>query len=117
MMKNKKGFTLIEILAVIIILGILLIIAVPSISNYINDSRKHAYITTAKEYIKEAQKKVSSFEYEFYDRDTSYYIDIKNLPLESGGDSPFGEWIQAYVVVTYIPKDKPFNLFELKNVN
>ncbi len=106
MIKNEKGFTLIEILAVIIILGILLVIAVPSVSNYISDSRKHAYITTAKEYIKEAQKKVSSFEYEFYDRDTSYYIDIKNLPLESGGESPYGDWIQAYVVVTYVPKDK-----------
>ncbi len=106
MKKNEKGFTLIEILAVIIILGILLVIAVPSISNYISDSRKNAYISTAKEYIKEAQKKVSSSDYKFYDRDTSYYIDIKELPLESGGESPYGEWIQAYVVVTYIPKDK-----------
>ena len=106
MRKNIKGFTLLEILAVIIILGVLLIIAVPSISNYINDSRKEAYIATAKEYIKEAQKKVNSFEYEFFDRDTSYYININDLPLESGGQSPFGEWVQAYVVVTYIPKDK-----------
>ena len=29
-MKNKKGFTLIEILAVVIVLGILLIVAVPT---------------------------------------------------------------------------------------
>ena len=42
---SKKGFTLIELLAVIIILGVLLLIAVPTVSKYIEDSRKNAYIT------------------------------------------------------------------------
>ena len=37
-MNNKKGFTLIEALAVIIILGILIIIAVPSVTKYINST-------------------------------------------------------------------------------
>ena len=32
-MKNKKGFTLVELLAVIVILGVLLLVAVPAISN------------------------------------------------------------------------------------
>ena len=45
---NKKGFTLIELLAVIIILGILMIIAIPSVTKYISDSRKSAYVDTAK---------------------------------------------------------------------
>ena len=30
-MKNKKGFTLVELLAVIVILGVLLMIAVPAV--------------------------------------------------------------------------------------
>ena len=104
-MKNKKGFTLIEILAVIIIMGIMMIVAIPAISNYINDSRKSAYITTAKDYIKEVESKVVSKEYEFYDKDVTYYINIKNVPLESGGDSPFGDWVEAYVVVAYTPPE------------
>ena len=35
---NKKGFTLVELLAVIVILGVLLMIAVPAIQNVIKKS-------------------------------------------------------------------------------
>lgn len=37
---NKKGFTLIELLAVIVILGVLLAIAIPSVTKYINISKR-----------------------------------------------------------------------------
>ena len=40
---KRRGFTLIEILAVIIILGIIALIAIPVVSNYIVDSRKKTY--------------------------------------------------------------------------
>ena len=49
--KKKKAFTLIELLAVIIILGVLMLVAVPSVTGYISNSRKEAYINTAKEYV------------------------------------------------------------------
>ena len=39
-MKKKNGFTLVELLAVIVILAIILVIAVPSIMNTIKDARK-----------------------------------------------------------------------------
>ncbi len=52
-MKNK-GFTLIELLAVIIILGVIMLIAIPSVTRYINDSRKETYIDTAKQIVKGA---------------------------------------------------------------
>lgn len=47
---NKKGFTLIELLAVIVILGVLLAIAVPSVTRYINTSKKSTYIDNAQSY-------------------------------------------------------------------
>ena len=40
---DKKGFTLIEILAVIVILTMLFLIAIPAISRYINQSRSETY--------------------------------------------------------------------------
>ena len=42
-MKNRRGFTLIELVAVIIILGVLLVIAIPTVSQYIKGTRGTAY--------------------------------------------------------------------------
>ena len=50
-MKNKKGFTLIELISVIIIIGVVLVIAVPAISSYIGESKKSVYVSMAKNYI------------------------------------------------------------------
>ena len=47
-MKKKNGFTLVELLAVIVILAIILVIAVPSIMNTIEDSRKGAIESSVK---------------------------------------------------------------------
>ena len=42
---REKAFTLIEIIAAIIIIGIIALIAVPAVSRYINESKKTAYIS------------------------------------------------------------------------
>lgn len=47
-MKKKKGFTLVELLVVIAILGIILMIAIPKISNVIEISKKNSFLATAK---------------------------------------------------------------------
>ena len=102
---NKKGFTLIELLAVIIILGILMIIAIPSVTKYINDSRKSSYIDTARELIGGARNLVNDGKLEMYDTDATYYIDIACIKTENGGKavSPYGDFVKdkAYVVVTF----------------
>ena len=46
-MKNKKGFTLIEVLAVIIILAIILVIIAPKINEYYKDSVKRKNLQSA----------------------------------------------------------------------
>ena len=51
-MKNKKAFTLIELLAVLVILGVILLIAVPEVNKYIETSRKNSYLETIKFYKK-----------------------------------------------------------------
>ena len=103
MYKKRKinGFTLIEILAVIVILGVVAVIAIPSVSEQILESRKATYVSTVSGYVKALKYKINNFEYSFSKTDTTYYVHINNLPLEEGGASPFGEWEQAYVVAIY----------------
>ena len=56
----KKGFTLVELLAVIIILGIILIIAVPNILGIINDSRINSVVKSKDMFINSTRSYISS---------------------------------------------------------
>lgn len=47
LLKNQKGMTLVELLAVLVILGIIAAIAIPMIGNVINDSRDKAILADA----------------------------------------------------------------------
>ena len=98
---KEKGFTLIELLAVIIILGVLMIIAVPSVTKYITNTRKSAYIDTAKQIIGATRNKVNEGKLEMYDTDVTYYIDARCIHTENSLVSPYGEFDKAYVIVTY----------------
>lgn len=55
-MKKRNGFTLVELLAVIVILAIILVIAVPQIMNTINSARLGAFRSTAKLILTAAEK-------------------------------------------------------------
>ena len=52
---NKNGFTLVELLAVIVIMGILMMVAIPSISRVIENSRKDTFVDIAKSYANAAK--------------------------------------------------------------
>ena len=47
---NRRGFTLMELLAVITILGILLLIAIIGVSRVVENSRRDAFANTAQSY-------------------------------------------------------------------
>ena len=57
MNKKKRGFTLVELLAVIVILAVILIIAMPKISDVIKNSKEASLETTAKLIASQAEKK------------------------------------------------------------
>jgi type IV pilus assembly protein PilA len=54
-LKNQRGLTLVELLAVIVILGIISAIAVPSIGNIIEKSKEDAAISDALQIINAAK--------------------------------------------------------------
>ena len=50
--KSKKGFTLVELLAVIVVLAIIILIAMPSVMSAMDKARRNALITEANEITK-----------------------------------------------------------------
>ena len=106
--KNEKGFTLVELLAVIVILGLLMAIAIPSVTKYITQSRKKTLISSVDSYVTAVTTAVNDNEFGALSKeDTMYYIPVSNeedcscVSLEKGGTDPFGNWKEAYVVVNY----------------
>lgn len=89
-MKNNKGFTLVETIAVIIILGVVLSIAVPSITNVVKSTNKNRMISDAETFISEVKEYVES---DTIGNTSEKYIytlkDIKDKTKLS--KSPYGE--------------------------
>ena len=57
---NKKGFTLIEMLGVIIILSIIMLIAIPNVTSILNKSKNESYLTDATKLITQAKYLIRS---------------------------------------------------------
>ena len=101
---NIKGFTLIELLAVITILGVILGLAVPAVTQYITNSRKEGFISTAKLYTDAARKEATADVYRFpVNKNSVTIISLELIGLEKGGTkSSFGgEWVhnKSYVAI------------------
>lgn len=85
-MKNKKGFTLVELLAVIVILALIMGIAVVGIGNVLQTSRDKVYRTTALSIISGVKKHLYLAE---SIKEGTYFFD--ETLFDSGGTkSPYG---------------------------
>ena len=109
-MRNRKGFTLLELLLVIVILALLLIIAIPKIIEFISSSRKNSYVDTVHEFVDSIRKDATSEVYEFpIAKSDVTIVSINMVGLEKGGNkSAFnGRWIEdkSYVAIINVGTD------------
>ncbi len=73
----KKGFTLIELIAVIVIIALIGLITVPMIVGVLNNSRQKMFITNVKELISIAEQDVTENSRNCnYDDNTSYLYEL-----------------------------------------
>lgn len=112
---NKNGFTLIELLAVITILAIILLFAIPAVSRTIENSRRDAFAQIAQKYIEAVKaavisdelictmdfgatwQKVTEVKYDHHcyfniqtEEDSEFFQQSKDL-MESNNKSPWGK--------------------------
>lgn len=106
--ENNKAFTLIELLAVIIILAILMTLAITAMSGYIVDAKKDTFITTAQQYANAARLSFVNNEYRTVARGNCIAIKTSKIELESGSrDSSFGNAFtdrDSYVVIRNVAR-------------
>lgn len=98
---NKKGFTLVELIGVVVILGLIALVAFPSLLNQINsskkqvsDSQKALIIAAAKNYVDENKND--------YANKTSFEISVDNLiEKEYISEGIISSYSDSKIVVTY----------------
>ena len=112
-MKNRKGFTLIEILSVIIILGIIMIIAVPAVSKYILKSDKAVYVTNANAFVETVRGKYEMKEYgPLLNDDQIMIVPIESVILEKGtNESPYGRYEPEKSYVVIVPEKNKYSYY------
>ena len=132
MLKNKKGFTLIELIAVVIILAILMMIAIPSITSVIEDSRKKGTISSLQAFVNKARTDISLGldeieKYSFFNGDNKpvieqnpnhlYFIPWACLDVQKGEKSGYGTWSEETGVFVKFREDKdPLYLVQFKDI-
>ena len=92
---NKKAFTLIELLAVIVILGILALIVTPILINVVKDSNEKSYKLSADGYISAVNDYILSNQLDGKKVENGKY-NIKNLDVKISGKAPSKGSVEIY---------------------
>lgn len=90
--KNKKGFTLIEIIVVIVILAVLMAVAVPSVLKYMNEADDAKYMSQARGAMIATQTEVAKA---YIAKETDYNQAYENAIDSLGASTPTVTTIKA----------------------
>ena len=85
--RKKKGFTLIELMAVIAIIAILAAVLVPTVSGYINRSKKTAIITQVRNVVSALETYNATAANPILDEVDSSNVDENGVISTNGGDT------------------------------
>ena len=88
-------------LIMFIVIATIVIRSIKPATSYIKNSKKQAYVSVAKEYIKGTRYLVNSGQISTYSSDTTYYVPIKCINTVESKNSPYGKFVEAYVAVKY----------------
>ena len=84
-MNNKKnGFTMIELLTVITIMGLLLLITVPAVSGIIENARKDSFVVMTSDYLEAVENNVTSENLVCYSNSNN-----KQIPISTTKDGTY----------------------------
>ena len=94
---NKKGFTLVELIAVVAILAILALLGIPKILDVINNTKIAAAKSNCEGYVKAFEDKLIDDQFDGpVPKDGVYYTKDINLDKNAKGEMPSDGWM--YVV-------------------
>jgi prepilin-type N-terminal cleavage/methylation domain-containing protein len=112
-MKKRNGFTLVELLAVIVVLAIIMIIAIPAVLDIMNNARRKSFALAIDKYVTAVQSKyITDANFGNLKGAGIYVYNIKSdLGLQSVGDN------EGYIVVNATNVDDPVYVIYLHDSN
>ena len=99
---NKKGFTLVELITVVVILGILALIVVPNITRLLNSGKNEQMKNDAKELISKAKY--------YYKMDGKTEFKLGDLWSDTSRTDGYGDKYIDTSSITYDNNDKTFKI-------
>ena len=110
---NKKGFTLVELLAVVAILAILVIVALPNVMGMFNSAKKTSFQTEVKNIYKQAEQQwVMDSMFETSDKEYGRCSGCSYKQLDLSGRSELNYYVKVNKegkIVSYVVDDGTYN--------